>query len=96
MKRTRKNRGATRTRDPTVVVTVDSGSHINGVFCVRDSGTLDVLLRGQWASATWTRRDQSFLQNRHTERAYGSRYCDAAHKQQGTPIPVYDASKKCG
>ena len=49
-----------------------------------------------WASATWTRRDQSFLQNRHTERAYGSRYCDAAHKQQGTPIPVYDASKKCG
>ena len=29
MKRTRKDRGATRTRDPTVIVTVDSGSHIN-------------------------------------------------------------------
>ena len=35
MKEKRKNRGANRTRDPTVVVTLDSGSHINAAVHLR-------------------------------------------------------------
>ena len=35
MKRKRKNRGANHTRDPAVVVTLDSGSHINAAVHLR-------------------------------------------------------------
>ena len=72
MKRTRKDRGATRTRDPTVIVTVDSGSHINARHQARASSHVAWMALLSDESVVFTMRSEPHphdtVLNVHTER----------------------------